>query len=210
MLHALTAALFANPAIVLVLSPLVGLVLSRLFRGLVSISPPHQYGLIFGSLIVAGWAILYSSQALMITLVLGWILLLLAMTDIAIFRLPNILTLPLLAMGLAVTVLQRQNLVDHGLTACGAFALFWGLDRFYRSLRGRSGLGLGDAKLFAAAGAWLGWRPLPTVLLLACAGGLIWTAVRVLQSGQSAARKPLPFGAPLCASLWIVWCNFYS
>jgi len=206
----LTTSTPINPAIVLILSPIVGLGLGRLLHSLYSIRRPYQYLLIFCSFVIALWAILYSLEPLLITLLLGWALLCLAYIDVAVLRLPDLLTLPLLLAGLGVTAALHQNLVEHGLSAGIAFGLFWGLNRAYIFLRGRSGLGLGDAKLFAAAGAWVGWRPLPTLLLLACAGGLIWTAVRLMRSGSEAAQRPLPFGAPLCAAFWFVWCNVYS
>ncbi len=195
-----------NPIMMLLLSPLVGVALSRLFRDYLSIRPGHRYGLIFGCFAVALWAMLYSSHPLAISLLFGWILLLLAWIDIAILRLPDILTLPLIVFGLGVSLLLRRQPAEHALACCGGYLLFWSIDALYKQLRGRSGLGLGDAKLFAAAGAWLGWRPLGLVLVLACVGGLIWVAVRRLRYGRASLGAPLPFGAPLCAAIWLTWC----
>ena len=65
------------------------------------------------------------------------------------------------------------------------------------------GRGLGDAKLFSAAGAWLGWQVLPSALLLTCAGGLVWAALRILR-GRSAADA-LPLGPPMALAFWLLW-----
>ena len=158
-----------------------------------------------------GWAVVALSAGLappgllVATLGLGWTLLLLAAVDIATLRLPDGITLPLCGLGLVLGGVAATPLGDRclGLVAGGASLAV--VDLIYVRLRGRSGIGLGDAKLFGAAGAWLGWRLLPSVLLLACAGGLAWVAVRVLVKGRSSASAPLPFGAPLCAAFWAVW-----
>jgi leader peptidase (prepilin peptidase)/N-methyltransferase len=67
------------------------------------------------------------------------------------------------------------------------------------------GLGLGDAKLLGAGGAWLGWAPLPSVLVIACLASIVWVAVRRLSQGPRALQSPIAFGAPLALAIWIVW-----
>ena len=57
------------------------------------------------------------------------------------------------------------------------FAAFFLIAWLYRQLREREGLGLGDAKLLAGAGAWLGWAALPSVVLLAACTALGVTRV---------------------------------
>ena len=53
-----------------------------------------------------------------------------------------------------------------GIGAAAGFAVFWSIGAAYRRYRGRDGLGGGDAKLLAAAGAWVGWQGLPLVVLI--------------------------------------------
>jgi leader peptidase (prepilin peptidase)/N-methyltransferase len=115
------------------------------------------------------------------------------------------LTLPLAAAGLGFAVWRGDQPISHLIGLALGFLMFAGLDRAYSRLRGRSGLGLGDAKLFGAAGAWLGWRLLPEVLLLACAVGLIWFAVLALVKGLDRTRRPIAFGAPLCLAILLTW-----
>jgi leader peptidase (prepilin peptidase)/N-methyltransferase len=73
-------------------------------------------------------------------------------------------------------------------------------------MRGREGLGLGDVKLAAAAGAWTGSGDLAHVLLLAAALALAVAIARavVLRSGLSGSER-VAFGCFLAPSIWVVW-----
>ncbi len=97
--------------------------------------------------------------------VLGWSLLTLAVMDMRSMVLADSLTLPLVAAGLAVSwALGTETLYDAAIGAALGFLSFALIGWLYRKLRGREGLGLGDAKLLAAAGAWLTWQALPSVV----------------------------------------------
>ena len=88
---------------------------------------------------------------------LGWCLLALAWIDYETFRLPDALTLPLLVAGLGAAAWRDTGLVtDHALAAMLAYCSIRAIAAFYRWYRGFDGLGQGDAKLLAAAGAWVG------------------------------------------------------
>lgn len=137
---------------------------------------------------------------------LGWTLLALGWIDWEHLRLPDQLTLPLLLAGLGVTAwLDPTSLTAH---AAGA-ALGWGglsaLAFLYRRLRGREGLGQGDAKLLGAAGAWVGPAALPSVLLIAASLGLAMALLQRVLRGDVTAATPLPFGPYLATGLWIGW-----
>ena len=97
---------------------------------------------------------------------LGWALLAAAWIDAETFRLPDVITLPLILAGLAVTWLYEPGAIyNHAAAAALGYGAFRLLDAAYHKLRHRSGLGQGDAKLLAAAGAWLGLAALPYVVL---------------------------------------------
>lgn len=136
---------------------------------------------------------------------LGVVLLTLAIIDLVALRLPDVLTLPLICGGLVDAAILGGDLPLRASAAAGGFACFVALDAAYRRLRGRSGLGRGDAKLFAAAGAWLGPAALPTLVLWACACAIILLSAKILRSGLGAASRPLPFGPPLCAAFWMLF-----
>jgi len=81
-----------------------------------------------------------------------------------------------------------------------------GLMEGYRRWRGRDGLGLGDVKLAAVAGAWLGWVTLTAVVelaALAALGAYLLTAARRGRPLKGTAF--LPFGAFLAPGIWLGW-----
>lgn len=159
------------------------------------------------ALCIAAWAATQVSGTLLwITAALGWVLLALAVIDWRHFLLPDSLVLPLVPAGLAVAAwLAPSALADHLIGAVAGLAVLSAVAWTYRHLRGREGMGFGDAKLLGAAGAWVGWQGLPSVLLL---GALLALAVTLL---THAGRRPLgattrvSFGSFLCLGLWLVW-----
>jgi leader peptidase (prepilin peptidase)/N-methyltransferase len=57
----------------------------------------------------------------------------------------------------------------------------------------QDGIGMGDAKLLAALGAWLGWTVLPSLLLIASLAGIVGGLI-YLQWKRQNARNAFPFG----------------
>jgi len=159
------------------------------------------------ALAIAGWALFaVPIQLAWATAALGWMLLALAEIDRRHLLLPDALTLPLLLAGLGVAAwYPGMRLIDHLLGAALGFAGLWLLAAAYQRLRGREGLGQGDAKLFAAAGAWLGWQGLASVLLIGAASGLAWTLVRNLTGHGKPPTEPIGFGPFLALGTWLTW-----
>jgi len=161
------------------------------------------------ALAVAFWsATVFSGFALWASCVLGWTLLVLAVTDLKYFRLPDFITLPLAAAGLLATaVLGSDSLIDsltaHALGAVAGYAFVRLLRFAYRAVRGREGMGLGDAKLLAAAGAWVSWQGLPSVLVIAALSAL--TVVLLWRGPKIDPAQRVPFGVFLSLGLWITW-----
>lgn len=138
--------------------------------------------------------------------VLGWALLAAAVVDWRHMFLPDIIVLPLIPLGIALhAVIDGAVWYDHLLGAAAGFALFAGVAVLYRSVRGREGLGLGDAKLLAAAGAWVSWTGLPSVVLVAALLGLAGVAVSRLAGWKPDPTAEIPFGPPLATATWLIW-----
>jgi leader peptidase (prepilin peptidase) / N-methyltransferase len=138
--------------------------------------------------------------------VFGWLLLALAAIDWRHQLLPDFLTLPLMLGGLAVNaIFDWQSFAAASIGAASGFLFVVTLRAVYYCLRGREGIGLGDAKLLAACGAWVGWDGLPTVVLAACLGALLFALVRASKVGHPTLAERVPFGPFLCAGLWLVW-----
>lgn len=171
--------------------------------------PPATAAVIVATALAFAWLAARgptTGSLLFASLVLAWGLVCLAAVDLAAYRLPDALTLPLLAGGLAVSLLlPGRPVLDHLAGAAAGWgslaAVAWG----FRRWRGVDGMGPGDAKLFGAAGAWLGWAALPSVMLVACAAAFLWVGVRVLRGGRTAARERIAFGAPLSLAILAVW-----
>lgn len=144
---------------------------------------------------------------------LGWALLALAAIDARHLMLPDALTLPLVPAGLAVAwAVDPALLPGHLVGAAAGFGVIVGIGALYRRWRGREGIGLGDAKLFAGAGAWVSWQGLPSVLLIAAGAALLAELALRARRGPAggaaeagAAGRELPFGPWIAAGLWLTW-----
>lgn len=170
------------------------------------ISPLYPVLELAAGVVVVWAAFLLEGWLFWATCGLGWTLLALAAIDLRSFILPDRLTLPLIAAGFAVAyAIDPAQLPDHLIGAATGFGLLYLIGWLYRRIRGRAGLGLGDAKLLAAAGAWLGWAALPSVLLIAAVTALLGVAVWRLSGRTLVAADPVPFGAFLAFGFWIVW-----
>jgi leader peptidase (prepilin peptidase) / N-methyltransferase len=162
-------------------------------------------------LAIAAWAILADAdpQAVWLDCLLGWTLLTLAWIDWEHMLLPDVLTLPLILAGLgATTLLDPAATTDHAAAATGGYLAFRTIEILYRRLRGCDGLGQGDAKLMAAAGAWLGLTALPTVAFMAALFGLAIAAGLRIAGHAMHRASAIPLGPALCAAIWAAWLGF--
>jgi len=161
------------------------------------------------ALAIAVWAVLALPAGLIwVGCLLGWWLAALAVIDGRTLTLPDLLTLPLVPLGLAVTYLIAPGqVVHHVLGAIAGFAALGGMGVLYRRLRGRAGLGGGDVKLAAAAGAWVGWIGLPGVILIAALSGLAMAAFLALLGHRRDPAARIPFGPHLAFGLWVTWVH---
>ncbi|HEX5458416.1 MAG TPA: A24 family peptidase [Steroidobacteraceae bacterium] len=144
-------------------------------------------------------------------LVLTWFLVALAFIDIDHQLLPDSLTLPLLWLGLFLSLFApfpgvAPVPVDMRSSIIGAIAGYlslWTVYHLFRLLTAKEGMGYGDFKLLAALGAWLGWRMLlPTVLIAAAVGAIVGIALLAAR-GQNRST-PIAFGPFLAAAGWLM------
>jgi leader peptidase (prepilin peptidase)/N-methyltransferase len=141
-----------------------------------------------------------------VTAIFGWWLFLLAALDVEHEWLPDRLTWPLLAAGLAAGWGGFGPPLDARLIGAAAgFASLFLIGWAYRALRGRHGLGGGDPKLFGAIGAWLGFLHLPFVLIGAGLLGLAALLLKRLRGGSVAATDRLPLGTLMALAAWPIW-----
>jgi len=142
-----------------------------------------------------------NSLLIISTLGLGLVLFRLVVLDLRLRRLPDKYTLTLILAGLGVNAVWERGLPQSAiLGTIFGFGVFWLIGAAYYRLRGVDGLGLGDAKLLAAAGAWLGVSWLPLVVLIAASGSLIFVIWKGLTVGQT-----IPLGPGLAAAFFALW-----
>jgi leader peptidase (prepilin peptidase)/N-methyltransferase len=124
------------------------------------------------------------------------ILLYLSYIDLRSFRLPDFVTLPLILIGILFNLLSSVGFTDAASAITGAvlgYGSLWLLNRLYRLSKKQDGIGMGDAKLLAALGAWLGWAALPSILLIASVSGLIGGLI-YLKWRKKSTHHAFPFG----------------
>jgi leader peptidase (prepilin peptidase)/N-methyltransferase len=143
-------------------------------------------------------------------LLLTWALIALTGIDIDHQLLPDDITLPLLWAGLlaAVVIGPHAGVAlpvaprDAILGAVAGYGSLWLVYHAFKLVTGKEGMGRGDFKLYAALGAWLGWKVLPLVILLSAATGAILGIAMIALRGRDRAA-PMPFGPYLAAAGWI-------
>lgn len=146
-----------------------------------------------------------------VALTLTWFLIALACIDLDTQLLPDSLTLPLLWIGLALSLLASgtggtlapTDLRSSVIGAIAGYVSLWTVYHLFRLLTGKEGMGYGDFKLFAALGAWLGWQMLLPVILIAAAAGAI-VGIAVLSIRRQPRSTPIAFGPFLAASGWLM------
>jgi len=136
-------------------------------------------------------------------LVLTWGLVALAFIDADTQLLPDDITLPLLWLGLVLS-LWGIFVDSHSaiLGAAAGYLSLWLVFHAFRLLTGKEGMGRGDFKLLALFGAWMGWQTLPQIVLLSAVPGAIF-GVALLATGRTGRETPIPFGPFLAISGWV-------
>ena len=123
-------------------------------------------------------------------------------TDLETQRLPNVITLPGIVIGLAFSPFVPPGVVECAIgAALGAAILFvvrWG----WKAATGTDGMGLGDVKMLAMIGAFLGWKQVWLVLFLSSLCGAV-VGVMLAALGRRSLQSKLPFGTFLAMSAYI-------
>jgi leader peptidase (prepilin peptidase) / N-methyltransferase len=143
-------------------------------------------------------------------LLVTWALIALTGIDIDHQLLPDSITLPLMWAGLLAAVIVGPvvgssipvSAHDAIIGAASGYVTLWIVFHTFRLITGKEGMGYGDFKLFAALGAWLGWKLLPLVILLSAAAGALLGILMIVLRGRDRSA-PMPFGPYLAAAGWL-------
>jgi len=142
---------------------------------------------------------------------LAALMLAIAVIDARSFIIPDELTAAALALGFLNACTNDPADPVEGIVwslARGATlaAAFLAVRAVYRLIRGREGIGLGDVKLAAVAGAWLGWTMMPIAVEIAALAALGAYVLHRLAGGRPlSATGRLPFGLFLAPAIWLCW-----
>jgi leader peptidase (prepilin peptidase)/N-methyltransferase len=143
-------------------------------------------------------------------LLVTWALIALTGIDLDHQLLPDNITLPMMWAGLAAAVaigpISGAALPvapkDAIIGAAAGYISLWLVFHAFKLATGKEGMGYGDFKLFAALGAWLGWKLLPLVIVLSATTGAVLGILMIALQGRD-RRAPMPFGPYLAAAGWL-------
>ena len=155
---------------------------------------------------IVAWHFGYSVEMLF-ALLLTWSLITLSFIDIDHQLLPDSITLPLVWLGLFLSLFSIYT--DTHTSIIGAIAGYlslWTVFHLFKLATGKEGMGYGDFKLLAVFGAWLGWQYLPIIILLSSLVGAV-IGVSMVIIVKKDHNIPIPFGPYLAAAGWLalIW-----
>jgi leader peptidase (prepilin peptidase)/N-methyltransferase len=135
---------------------------------------------------------------LVVRLAFASVLIVLAFIDLDHRILPNRITLSGVAAGLALSVFLPPGWRSALLGVAAGGGVLWVIGEAYFRLRGVEGMGMGDVKMLAMVGAFLGWKAVLVTLVLASFTGAL-VGVIMLRQRENAMKYALPFGTFLSA-----------
>ena len=158
---------------------------------------------------VCAWRFGVGWEALM-AIVLTLMLVPVAMIDADTQLIPDSIVLPLMWIGLAMSLFHPIDGADTLFIAprdaiIGAMAGYlslWSVYQLFKLITGKEGMGYGDFKLLAALGAWLGWQHLHVIILMSAVVGAV-VGLTMMAFRNHERSVPIPFGPYLAAAGWV-------
>jgi len=139
-----------------------------------------------------------------------WALVALTVIDLDHQILPDVITLPLLWLGLLLSLAWSAGLAppipvnptSAIIGGAAGYLSLWLVYWAFKLVTGKEGMGYGDFKLFGAFGAWMGWQMLPLIILFSAFAGAVIGILLIAVQGRD-RNIPIPFGPYLAAAGWI-------
>ena len=162
---------------------------------------PVQY-LLVEILSLFSFALIYFLFGISLTTLFFWILYLsfviIFFIDIKHFIIPNVITFPLMALGILKSFDPNlsylfPNFINSLIGGALGYGVIFSIIYFYKQVRKKEGMGLGDAKLFAVIGFWFGWISIPFIIFLSSVIALISVIPSLLKSSKQMSSE-IPFG----------------
>ena len=151
---------------------------------------------------IVAWQLGFS-WPLLFALLLSWSLIALTFIDFDHQLLPDDITLPLIWLGLILSLFGLfTDMQSSIIGAVAGYLSLWSVYQLFKLITGKEGMGYGDFKLLAVFGAWFGWQLLPMVILLSSLVGAVVGIGLILFRGRD-RQLPIPFGPYLAAAGWL-------
>jgi len=160
-----------------------------------------QY-LIVEAISIISFLIIYYLFGISLTTILLIILflsfLIIFFIDLKHYIIPDVLTFPMMALGFFKSFDPNlspifPNYINSLLGGIIGYGIIWLLIIFYKKIRNKEGMGLGDAKLLAVIGFWFGWISIPFVIFLSSVIALIIVIPDLLKKSKKLTSQ-IPFG----------------
>ena len=159
-----------------------------------SISPMYPLVELATAVMFVGGAIMYGPSVLLgVRLAFACSLIVLFAIDLRHRILPNVMTRPGIAAGFAASWFLPPGWISSLIGIAGGGGILLAIAEAYYRVRGQEGLGMGDVKMLAMIGAFLGWPLMVLTLVLASFAGSI-VGVALIASGRGGMQAALPFG----------------
>ncbi len=164
----------------------------------------HKSIMVF--LAVTSFSLMFLSDRPLSYAVVLWALLsAISYFDIRSYRLPNILNVAILLVGIGYNIQIGQEFWLPIISVLIALSVLSLISFLYHRYRGKHGMGFGDIKLFAAGAVWVLPHLLPVILFISSFLALMWTMMMNGLHSFPEKNTKLPFGPHLALSIWIVW-----
>ncbi len=148
------------------------------------------------------FTIIYSLYGITLTTLLLIILslsfIIIFFIDLKHFIIPNEITFSMMALGFIKSFDPNLNSIFpnyiHSLIGgLFGYGIIWSIIYFYKQVRKKEGMGLGDAKLFAVIGFWFGWIAIPFIVFLSSVIALLSVVPSLLKNSRTMSSQ-IPFG----------------
>ena len=134
----------------------------------------------------------------MLFLILGLSFIIIFFIDLKHYIIPDVLTFSLMIIGFIKSFDPNlnpifPNFINSLIGGIFGYLIIWSIIYFYKQIRKKEGMGLGDAKLLSAIGFWFGWISIPFVIFLSSIIALLSVIPSLLKNSKSMSSQ-IPFG----------------
>ena len=162
---------------------------------------PSQY-LLIELITIVHFLVIYYLFGITITtllfLILGLSFIIIFFIDLKHYIIPNVLTFSLMIIGFLKSFDPNlnpifPNFINSLIGGIFGYFVIWSIIYFYKQVRKKEGMGLGDAKLLSVIGFWFGWISIPFVIFLSSIIALLFVIPSLIKKSKKLSSQ-IPFG----------------